>query len=211
MDLPRNSYDEVAEDCCSAAENSRPCAAPTAPIICLCANRVRRWTGYRTAMGIWEGYFREVRNGWPFLERQGNLRIGDAALEAESISVSASFYNSIDTTFYPYEATPEAAEGRAPPQNNDTTLGLGQSVPSASGFVITADLDSARASYISEDGRLTLLREIDTIFRDMATNSSGSRATISQETLRLLPIISRTVIQYVDTNMKLQYESCVLL
>jgi len=38
---------------------------------------------------------------------------------------------------------------------------------------------------------------IDTIFRDMATNSSGSRGTISQETLRLLPIVSRTVTQYV--------------
>ena len=28
--------------------------------------------------GIREGYFREVRNGWPFLERQGSLRVGDA-------------------------------------------------------------------------------------------------------------------------------------
>ena len=27
--------------------------------------------------GIQEGYFREVRNGWPFLERQGSQRIGD--------------------------------------------------------------------------------------------------------------------------------------
>ncbi|KAH7330028.1 hypothetical protein BKA65DRAFT_48649 [Rhexocercosporidium sp. MPI-PUGE-AT-0058] len=118
--------------------------------------------------------------------------------EAEPISVGASFYNSINATFYPYEATPEAVEGMAPPQNNDTTPGLGQSVPSDSGFVIAADLDSVPASYIGEDGRLTLLREIDTIFRDMATNSSGSRATISQETLRLLPIVSRTVIQYVS-------------
>ncbi|KAE8441389.1 hypothetical protein EG329_005016 [Mollisiaceae sp. DMI_Dod_QoI] len=132
--------------------------------------------------------------------------------EAEPISVGAFFYNSINATFYPYEATPEAAEGMAPPQNNDTTPGLGQFVPSNSGFVIAADLDSVPASYIGEDGRLTLLRgkacgsstlnpanprEIDTIFRDMATNSSGFRATISQETLRLLPIVSRTVIQYV--------------
>ncbi|PVH69321.1 hypothetical protein DL98DRAFT_176990 [Cadophora sp. DSE1049] len=31
----------------------------------------------------------------------------------------------------------------------------------------------------------------------MAANSSGSSATISQETLRLLPIMSRAVIQYV--------------
>jgi len=52
--------------------------------------------------------------------------------EVEPISVGASFYvsekpngntrlltkkNSINATFYPYEATPEAAEGMAPPQN----------------------------------------------------------------------------------------------
>jgi len=76
--------------------------------------------------------------------------------------------------------------------------------------------DSVPASYIGEDGRLTLLRgkacgsstlnpanprEIDTIFRDMATNFSGSRATVSQEILRLLPIASRTVIrQYCPCN-----------
>ena len=51
--------------------------------------------------------------------------------EAEPISVGASFYvsekpkwrhlltkkNSINATFYPYEARPEPAEGMAPPQN----------------------------------------------------------------------------------------------
>jgi len=105
--------------------------------------------------------------------------------------------NSINATFYPYEARSEPAEGMAPPQNNHTTPGLERSVLSDSGFVIAADLDSVPASYIGEDGRLALLREIDTIFRDMATNSSGSRGTISQETLRLLPIASRTVTQYV--------------
>ena len=35
MDLLWNGYDGVAEDCCSAAENFRPCDAPVAPIICL--------------------------------------------------------------------------------------------------------------------------------------------------------------------------------
>ncbi|CZT10237.1 uncharacterized protein RAG0_14771 [Rhynchosporium agropyri] len=132
--------------------------------------------------------------------------------EAGSTSVGASFYNSMDTTFYPYEATPEAAQRMAPPRDNDTTPGPGQSVLSDTGFVVAADVDSNPASYIGEDGRLTLLRgkacgsstlnpanprEIDTIFQDMATNSSGSRATISQETLRLLPIVSQTVIQFV--------------
>ena len=38
MDLPWNGYDGVAEDCCSAAENFRPCDAPVAPIICLGTN-----------------------------------------------------------------------------------------------------------------------------------------------------------------------------
>jgi len=72
--------------------------------------------------------------------------------EAEPISVGASFYNSINATFYPYEARPEPAEGIAPPQNNHTTPGLGQSVLSDSGFVIAADLVSyASDSLICSD------------------------------------------------------------
>jgi hypothetical protein len=71
--------------------------------------------------------------------------------------------------------------------------------------------DSAQASYIGEDGRFTLLRgkccesitlnpadsrEIYIMLRTMAAaNSSGSSARIPQETLRLLPIISRTLIR----------------
>jgi len=100
-------------------------------------------------------------------------------------------------------------------------------VPPDDGFKIAADLvsdafdsppliysliakDSVRATYIGEDGRLTLLRgtfrepatlnpadsrEIDTMFRRMAGSSSGSSASIPQETLDLLPIISRTLIR----------------
>ncbi|KAH7379660.1 hypothetical protein BKA64DRAFT_231286 [Cadophora sp. MPI-SDFR-AT-0126] len=116
--------------------------------------------------------------------------------EAEPTSVGASFYNATDATCLSHETTPETAEDMVPPLNS--TPGLGEFSLLDSNFEIAADLDPLEPSYIGEDGRFTLLREIDTIFRDMATNSSGSRATISQETLRLLPIISRTVIQYVS-------------
>ena len=70
--------------------------------------------------------------------------------------------------------------------------------------------DSVQAPYIGEDGRLTLLRgkfrepatlnpadfrAFDTMLRSMAGNSSGSSASIPQETLRLLPSITRTLIR----------------
>lgn len=102
-----------------------------------------------------------------------------------------------------------------------------ESISSGGGFQIATDLvsdafgsllifliatqDSAQASYIGEDGRLTLLRgkccesitlnltdpkEIYTNFRTMAAaNLSGSSASIPQETLRLLPIILGTLIR----------------
>ncbi|KAH8595105.1 hypothetical protein B0O99DRAFT_672309 [Bisporella sp. PMI_857] len=92
---------------------------------------------------------------------------------------------------------------------------IGASIPPGGGFQIATDLsreDSAQASYIGEDGRLTLLRgelcecttlnsadpkEIHTMFRTMAAApSSGSSASIPQENLRLLPIILRTLIRY---------------
>jgi hypothetical protein len=70
--------------------------------------------------------------------------------------------------------------------------------------------DSVQAPYIGEDGRLTLFRrkfrepatlnpadlsEIDATFRRMARNSSGSGASVPQETLRFLPSISRSLIR----------------
>ncbi|KAH6670191.1 hypothetical protein B0J14DRAFT_114231 [Halenospora varia] len=85
----------------------------------------------------------------------------------------------------------------SPSQNNDSPQSLGGSIPPDGGFKIAADLDSVQTPYIGEDGRLTLLRQIDTMFRSMAGNSSGSSASISQETLRLLPSITRTLIQFV--------------
>ncbi|KAH7374075.1 hypothetical protein BKA64DRAFT_256611 [Cadophora sp. MPI-SDFR-AT-0126] len=130
--------------------------------------------------------------------------------EAEPISVGASFYNATDATCLFHETTPETAEDMVPPLNS--TPGLGEFSLLDSNFEIAADLDPLEPSYIGEDGRFTLLRgkicesgtlnpanprEIYTIFRDMATNSSGAGATMSQETLRLLPIMLRAVIQYV--------------
>ncbi|KAH6668372.1 hypothetical protein B0J14DRAFT_161933 [Halenospora varia] len=85
----------------------------------------------------------------------------------------------------------------SPSQNNDSPQSLGESVPPGGGFKIAADLDSVQAPYIGEDGRLTLLRQIDTMFRSMAGNSSSASASIPQETLRLLPSITRTLIQFV--------------
>ncbi|KAH6704204.1 hypothetical protein BKA61DRAFT_581440 [Leptodontidium sp. MPI-SDFR-AT-0119] len=77
------------------------------------------------------------------------------------------------------------------------TPGLRESALRDSNFEIAADLDPPEPSCIGEDGRLTLLRgkvcgsgtldpanpprEIYIIFRDMAANSSGSSATISQD------------------------------
>lgn len=55
-----------------------------------------------------------------------------------------------------------------------------------------------QAPYIGEDGRYTLLRELDAMFRRMAADSSGSSASISQDTLRLLPIILRASIQFIS-------------
>lgn len=118
--------------------------------------------------------------------------------EAAPISDGASFYNPVEVISYVVETTPETGEGVSPPQNNYSTQSMRGSMPLGGGFQIAADPDSAQASYIGEDGRLTLLREIHTMFRTMAAaNSSGSSASIPQETLRLLPIISRTVIQFV--------------
>jgi hypothetical protein len=77
-------------------------------------------------------------------------------------------------------------------------------------YSLMSPKDLAQASYIGEDGRFTLLRgkfcesatlnpadprEIHTMFRTMAANSSGSSASIPQATLRLLPIISQTLIR----------------
>ncbi|XMA13635.1 hypothetical protein WAI453_006426 [Rhynchosporium graminicola] len=117
--------------------------------------------------------------------------------EAEPTTVGASFYNPTDATCSPPETTPKTAEDLVPPLNSDSIPGLGGSPLLDSDFEIAADLVPPEPSYIGDDGRFTLLREIYTIFRDMATNSSGNGATISQETLRLLPVMSRAVIQYV--------------
>ncbi|KAH6667185.1 hypothetical protein B0J14DRAFT_659159 [Halenospora varia] len=132
--------------------------------------------------------------------------------EARDISDAASFYNPVDEISYPVETTLETGEDMSPSQNNDSPQSLGESVPPGGGFKIAADLDSVQAPYIGEDGRLTLLRrkfrepatldpadlrEIDTMFRSMAGNSSSASASIPQETLRLLPSITRTLIQFV--------------
>jgi hypothetical protein len=118
--------------------------------------------------------------------------------EARPISDGASFYNPAEAISHPVEATSETGEGMSPPQNN--TQGLRGSIPPLGGFEIAVDLpleDPVQASYIGEDGRFALLREIDNMFRKMAENSSGSSASIPQETLRLLPGILRTLIQFV--------------
>ncbi|KAH6719527.1 hypothetical protein BKA61DRAFT_669855 [Leptodontidium sp. MPI-SDFR-AT-0119] len=113
--------------------------------------------------------------------------------EASPNSVGASFYNPTDATYFPHETTPEIAEGMAPPLNSDTTPGLLDIH-----FEIGADVDTPEPSYIGEDSRFSLLCVIETLFRDIAAKSFGSSASLPQETLRLLPSILRTLIQFVS-------------
>lgn len=118
--------------------------------------------------------------------------------EAAPISDGARFYNPVEAISHVVETTQEASESVSPPHNNNGIHSLRESIPAGSGFQIATDLDSAQASYIGEDGRFTLLCEIYAIFRTIAAaNPSGSCASIPQETLRLLPIISQTLIQFV--------------
>ncbi|PVH74929.1 hypothetical protein DL98DRAFT_518967 [Cadophora sp. DSE1049] len=130
--------------------------------------------------------------------------------EASPNSVGASFYvsqkpsenkkvltgkNPTDATYFPHETTPETAEDMAPPLNSGTTPGLLDIH-----FEMGADVDTPQPSYISEDSRFSLLctnlRAIETLFRDIAARSFGSSAPIPQETLRLLPSILQTLIQF---------------
>ncbi|KAH6664031.1 hypothetical protein B0J14DRAFT_706730 [Halenospora varia] len=130
--------------------------------------------------------------------------------ETRDISDAASFYNLVNEISYPQS--------------------LGGSVPPDGGFKIAADLDSVQAPYIGEDGRLTLLRgkfrepatlnpaelrAFDTMLRSMVGNSSGSSASIPQETLRLLPSITRTLIRFVGelqaNNSQLHIITCITL
>ncbi|PVH67619.1 hypothetical protein DL98DRAFT_523220 [Cadophora sp. DSE1049] len=117
--------------------------------------------------------------------------------EASPNSVGASFYNPTDATYFPHETTPETAEDMAPPLNSDTTPGLLDIH-----FEMGADVDTPEPSYIGEDSRFSLLcanlRAIETLFRDIAARSVGSSASIPQETLRLLPSILRTLIQFIS-------------
>ncbi|KAH7378959.1 hypothetical protein BKA64DRAFT_648384 [Cadophora sp. MPI-SDFR-AT-0126] len=116
--------------------------------------------------------------------------------EASPNSVGASFYNSTDPAYFPHKTTPETAEDIAPPLNSDTTPGLLDIH-----FEMGADVDTPDPSYISEDSRFSLLcanlRAIETLFRDIAAKSFGSSTSIPQETLRLLPSILRTLIQFI--------------
>ncbi|KAH8751836.1 hypothetical protein BGZ57DRAFT_934353 [Hyaloscypha finlandica] len=100
-----------------------------------------------------------------------------------------------------YEASHAAetlseTEEATPPAPKDIEKLEVAAPPPGGGFEIAVDLNSVQPPYIGDDARLTQLRDIHTLFRKWARESSGSGTRISEETLRFLPGISRAVIQF---------------